>query len=1094
MKTKKILTIIILIVTACFRLEAATFTVTTVNDTGSGSLRQAIVDANALAGADTIGFSTSVFATPQTITLSSQLLITTDLTINGPGANLLSIIGTQGAFWDSSMAMNDVLISGMEIEACYNQSANVFYIAQAHLTIRNCEIHDNTAYTIFTMLQTNFFSSPTDPSLTIENSSFSHNNIVVSLNQNVHLTVSNSTFFLNSNRVIDGHGFTDVTLTNVTMANTTGDKVISLPDYSNFSIRNCIFDNSIPNFFGSIYGSFTYVSLGHNISNDNSMASFMTAAGDMNNTSARLDPAGLQNNGGTTRTVALLCNSPALDATTNYFSTDQVGHARGAVADIGAYESSIPHFLPTVIGPDTLCSGSSATLTASSGEVWMWSTSQGGYQISVNPTTTTTYTVTVYNNGGQCSNTASKTVTVIPAPVVSITPANPSVCPGGSTTLTASGGQSYSWFNGGTTASITVNPPVTTIYGVVVTGANGCTSSASITVTVSAPAANITPANPVICGVGSATLTASGGTSYLWSTSQTTASITVNPSSTTAYTVTVTGSNGCTASVSKTVTVNPLPVSNISTPNASICNGGSTTLDAGNWSSYLWSTGQSTRTITVSGGTYTVTVTNSGGCTATASQTITVFQTPAPTISGATTFCSGNSTTLDAGSWSSYLWSTGASSQTIPVNTGGTYTVTVTNQDGCIGTNSRTVTVFPTPTPAIIGANTLCAGNSTTLDAGSWSSYLWSTGSTLQTISVNTGGTYTVTVTNANGCAGSASHSVTVFPLPSPTIGGTNISCAGSSTTLNAGSWESYLWSTGATTQTISVNTAGTYTVTVSNNGCTGSATRIITAPPALSVNAGADEATYFGFSADQTLSHTAVATGGTTPFTYSWTMSRALKCNQVNTTGDEIFSSGTCTFNSCPASPLNTTLSSPPVCSGSAMVTVKLIEDAVITVTVTDANGCTATSSFNVTSEDARCFSGNSGVQKVVICHHYGNNGWAQLCVNEDAVADHLAHGDFVGSCNGHRMDNSVSGNTTLNAYPNPASDAMNISFYSEKSETYTLRVVNAAGQVVLSEQKQAAAGGNNYALDLKNFARGIYTVLLQSGDELMQTRIVKE
>src|SRR5215510_13143393 len=93
MKTKKLFTIIVLIVTACFRLEAATFTVTNTADSGAGSLRQAILDANALGGADIIVFDSGVFSTPQTIVVTSQLPITTDLAIIGPGANLLAIDG-----------------------------------------------------------------------------------------------------------------------------------------------------------------------------------------------------------------------------------------------------------------------------------------------------------------------------------------------------------------------------------------------------------------------------------------------------------------------------------------------------------------------------------------------------------------------------------------------------------------------------------------------------------------------------------------------------------------------------------------------------------------------------------------------------------------------------------------------------------------------------------------------------------------------------------------------------------------------------------------------------------------------------------------
>src|SRR5204862_3733442 len=116
---------------------------------------------------------------------------------------------------------------------------------------------------------------------------------------------------------------------------------------------------------------------------------------------------------------------------------------------------------------------------------------------------------------------------------------------------------SFLWSNAATTASITVNPTATTTYTVTVTNANGCTSSCSTTVTVNPPpTCSITPSNPSICVGGSSTLTASGGTTFLWSNAATTASITVNPTATTTYTVTVRNRIRRTTSHATTVSVN----------------------------------------------------------------------------------------------------------------------------------------------------------------------------------------------------------------------------------------------------------------------------------------------------------------------------------------------------------------------------------------------------------------------------------------------------------------------------------------------------------------------------------------------------------
>ncbi|MEO8147434.1 MAG: T9SS type A sorting domain-containing protein, partial [Bacteroidia bacterium] len=292
--------------------------------------------------------------------------------------------------------------------------------------------------------------------------------------------------------------------------------------------------------------------------------------------------------------------------------------------------------------------------------------------------------------------------------------------------------------------------------------------------------------------------------------------------------------NGCTGSVSVTTTVNANSTPSIS-GSLSFCSGSSTTLDAGSgYSSYNWSTGATTQTISVNtAGSFIVTVTNGSGCTGSANVSTTVNANPTPSISGSLSFCSGSSTTLNAGSgYSSYNWSNGATTQTISANTAGTFTVTVTNVNGCTGSVSVTTTVNANLTPSISGSLSFCSGSSTILNAGSgYTSYNWSNGATTQTISVNSAGTFTVTVTNANGCSGSASVVTNLNPSPTPSVSGSSSFCAGNSTVLNSGSgFSSYVWSTSATTQTITVNTGGIYTVSVTNvSGCTGSASKTVT-------------------------------------------------------------------------------------------------------------------------------------------------------------------------------------------------------------------------------------------------------------------------
>jgi gliding motility-associated-like protein len=341
------------------------------------------------------------------------------------------------------------------------------------------------------------------------------------------------------------------------------------------------------------------------------------------------------------------------------------------------------------------------------------------------------------------------------------------------------------------------------------------------------------------CAGGSVTLTSSPGTSYLWSNGATTRSINVTTSG--SYTVRVTNSGGCqsASSAATVVTVNALPATPTISPGGptTFCTGGSVTLSSSAGTSYLWSNGATTSSITVTiSGSYTVRVTNGSGCQSAASVAtiITVNSLPStPTITagGPKTFCSGGSVTLASSAGSAYLWSTGATTQSINVTSSGSYTVRVTNANGCQSASSAAtvVTVNALPgTPAISagGPTTFCAGGNVTLTSGTGTSYLWSNGATTSSINITASGSYTVKVTNASGCqsAASAATVVTVNALPiTPTItaNGPTTFCAGGSVTLTSSAGTSYLWSNGATTQSINVTASGSYTVKVTNaSGC----------------------------------------------------------------------------------------------------------------------------------------------------------------------------------------------------------------------------------------------------------------------------------
>ena len=237
---------------------------------------------------------------------------------------------------------------------------------------------------------------------------------------------------------------------------------------------------------------------------------------------------------------------------------------------------------------------------------------------------------------------------------------------------------------------------------------------------------------------------------------------------------------------------------------------------------------------------------------------------------------------------SSYLWSTGATTRSITVSTAGSYTVQVTDANGCQSAISAatvvTVNALPATPTISTGGNptTFCAGGSVTLTSSASSSYLWSTGATTRSITVSTAGSYTVQVTDANGCqsAISAATVVTVNALPAtPTIstgGNPTTFCAGGSVTLTSSAGSSYLWSTGATTRSISVSTAGNYTVQVTDvNACQSASS----ASTAVTVNSNvtpsvslASTSTSICSSSGTAVTFTAAATNGGSSPMYTFT------------------------------------------------------------------------------------------------------------------------------------------------------------------------------------------------------------------------------
>ena len=503
--------------------------------------------------------------------------------------------------------------------------------------------------------------------------------------------------------------------------------------------------------------------------------------------------------------------SPAIDlGSTSTLSSDLTGFTRISTPDAGAFEYGsagitipacgtfiIPIADPVIgvtVAPTCIVpTGTAVVSSPAEGTGYEYSVDGGSYQVTAtfSGLSPGSHTVQVRQIADITQKSALLTFTVaaVPSPPTAGITNNTGVtqldCSNTSISLTATGGATYSWSDGVTTtpgASLLVNAAGT--YTVTATAANGCTDTEVLVITkdISVPLAGITNNTGVTqidCTNPSISLTATGGVSYSWSDGVTTtlgANLLVNDAGT--YTVTATATNGCTDTEVLAIT------KDISVPTAGITNNtGVTQID-----------------------------------------------------------CINTAISLTATGGISYAWSDGTSTVSVlaglSVSVAGAYTVTVTAANGCIDTETITVTkVASTPTAGITNNTGVtqidCTNPSISLTATGGSTYSWSDGVTTTpgvNLLVNAAGTYTVTATAANGCTDTEVLTITK-DISVPTAGITNnigvtqIDCTNPSISLTATGGVSYSWSDGVTTTlgaSLFVNTAGTYTVTATAaNGCT---------------------------------------------------------------------------------------------------------------------------------------------------------------------------------------------------------------------------------------------------------------------------------
>lgn len=653
--------------------------------------------------------------------------------------------------------------------------------------------------------------------------------------------------------------------------------------------------------------------------------------------------------------------------------------------------------------------GTATTVTGGTAPLsYLWS--NGATTKNLSGITAGTYTVTVTSSTG-CSVSASCAVSQ-PAPLLVSSTMTQSICSNckGKVTLAITGGTApltYQWSNGSTTKNVA--NLCTGSYTVIVTDGNGCTTGAGATVSDSLVPVGIVGSvvNNTGCGTscnGNIQLTVSGGSTftYLWSNGRTTKNIFNLCAG--VYTVTVSNNFGCSSSSSYTVTGSSVNVScSINVINNTGCNGNcngelNAIPSGGSTYSYLWSNGASTKKISgLCSGNYTVVVTDASGCSSVCNGAVADNSTAIScnatytANTGCSSVCNGTATVIVSGNGTySYAWSNGQTNVTATVLCGGNYTVTVTNASGCSSScNVTVVNQVETFTVSTSGTNIICNGGvngaaSATVNGGTAPyTYLWSNSSTNPSISNIAAGTYTVTVTSANGCTSTSSIVLTqpsAIAITKSTIKSFCNNCAGK---VNIGvtggvAPYTYSWSNGATTKNLTAVCAGTYTVIVTdasqctrttsatvvdsivgitiggtpvnntacNNGCNGS----------IGINASGGNTFTYNWSNGSTNKNQAGLCAGnytvtvTNNFGCTATKSFTVGGQSTNITCSVTFvnnvSCGSNCFGSATAIPAGGSSYTYLWSNGKTTATQTKLCEGTYTVTVTDISGCTVTAS----------------------------------------------------------------------------------------------------------------------------------------------------
>jgi hypothetical protein len=774
--------------------------------------------------------------------------------------------------------------------------------------------------------------------------------------------------------------------------------------------------------------------------------------------------------------------------------TDGRGCSATAASTITQTPSSI--VVNTTVTASAHCLlGGSDSASASGGVgayTYMWSDASSQTTSKANGLSAGTYTVTVTDSIG-CTGTASTTITQTGSSLIvtATVTANANCAIGGTDSVSVSGGISpYTYLWSGASSQTTINATGLSagVYSVMVTDSAGCTGTASNTITQPIVLNLSTTATNVSChggNNGTDSVSVSGGVSpytYLWNDANSQSTVTATGLIAGTYNVLVTDSNGCYGTISNII-AQPIVLTGSASVTTNVnCNGAGTgvataSLSGGTQSyTYLWNDAGSQATAVASGlvaGTYTVTMSDSCGASVTASVTITQ---PAPlsvSALGSGSICSGNSGSASSSASGgtqpyTYLWNDGSSQTTANASGLSTGTYTVTVRDNCGASVTASATVIQVASIGVSASSTSSGcntnnGTATASASGGTSpyTYSWSGGGGTNTIASGlSGGTYTITVSDSCGNQATASVSI-AQSIVSITIASRVIEvCSrfGYITAHAAGGGNppyTYNWtpSGGTNLATTSNLSAGTYTITATdNNGCSGTASEIITLPPVLTIAASVNtNITCFG---GNNGSVSSTVSGGNTPYTYQWLPGGG-------TNPDE----------------------------GGLSAGIYLI-------TVTDSNGCAVTAEV-IINQPAGMVITQDSVNQTGIC-----NGQASVTVSGGGAAPYTylwttggqTTSSISGQCAGDYCctitDNNGCSQTTcvdirnatgindiaagsggISVYPNPNTGVFTMEL-SVGSGQSTVEIYNILGEKIMNEQLTKASN----QIDLSSQPSGIY------------------